>query len=345
MSKKSAWWQIPFLLALIAGTVYVIREANNSPYQRHEGHIFGTTYHITYQSRDNLQAGIIDALQEVDACLSMFNDTSLIARINRGEQPDVAGTMFEEVVSLALDISKETGGAFDITVAPLVNAWGFGFKSGNMPSKEQVDSLMQLVGYQKISLQRSSRPSGRTATVLHKQDPRTMLDCSAIAKGYGCDVVARYLKRHDVNNFMVEIGGEVVAYGVNPDKQPWNIGIQKPVEETPGKPSGQGGIQEIISLSGKALATSGNYRRFYYKDGKKYAHTIDPATGYPVEHSLLSATVVATDCATADAYATALMVMGLERAKAFLERHRQLSAWLIYADADGNYKTLSFPER
>ena len=157
--------------------------------------------------------------------------------------------------------------------------------------------------------------------------------------------MARYLKRHDVNNFMVEIGGEVVAYGVNPDKQPWNIGIQKPVEETPGKPSGQGGIQEIISLSGKALATSGNYRRFYYKDGKKYAHTIDPATGHPVEHSLLSATVVAPDCATADAYATALMVMGLERAKAFLERHRQLSAWLIYADADGNYKTLSFPER
>ena len=342
MTKKSAWWQIPFLLALIAGTVYVIRDANNTPYQRHEGQIFGTTYHITYQSRDNLQAGIIEALQKVDASLSMFNDTSLIARINRGETPDVAGTMLEDVLRLALRISKETDGAFDITVAPLVNAWGFGFKHGQMPSKTQVDSLLQLVGYQKISLRPTGQPKGKTT--LHKQDPRIMLDCSAIAKGYGCDVVARYLKQHNVENLMVEIGGEVVAHGVNPDKEPWNIGIQKPVESASGRPAEDGGIQEVITLSGKALATSGNYRRFYYKDGKKYAHTIDPATGYPVEHSLLSATVVAADCATADAYATALMVMGLERAKTFLARHNELTAWLIYTDAEGNYKTLSLPE-
>ena len=327
MNKKSIRWQIPLLLALIVGTVYIIRDENSKPWQRNEGQVFGTTYHITYQSRDDLHEGIVRQLLEVDANLSMFNDTSLISRINRGEHPDITGTMFEEVVRLALKVSEDTDGAFDITVAPLVNAWGFGFKNGDQPTKPQVDSLLQHVGYKKIA------PTGTGSLDV---EAGVMLDCSAIAKGYGCDVVARYLKQHQVENFMIEIGGEIVANGVNPNKKTWTVGIQKPTD-TPTPPST---VEQTITLTGKAVATSGNYRRFYYKDGKKYAHTIDPATGYPVEHNLLSATVIADNCATADAYATALMVMGVERAKALLARHKELSAWLIYADHQGNYKTL-----
>ena len=321
MTRKSILWQLPLLILLIVGTIYIIRNEQNKPFQRAEGNIFGTTYHITYQSHENLEAEMVDALKQVDANLSMFNDTSVISRINRGEQPLVKGTMFEEVYKLAEKISKQTDGAFDITVAPLVNAWGFGFRNGAMPSQQQIDSLLQFIGYRKVTLN----------TTIQKQDPRIMLDCSAIAKGYGCDMAAKVLNRHDVKNYMIEIGGEVVVKGVNAEGQTWHIGLQKPKEEGTE-------LQEIITLSDKALATSGNYRRFYYKDGKKYAHTIDPATGYPVQHNLLSATVIADDCATADAYATALMVMGLERGRDFLKKHKELSAYLIYTDEKGNYK-------
>ncbi|MBQ6653733.1 MAG: FAD:protein FMN transferase [Prevotella sp.] len=322
MTRKSLFWQLPLLILLIIGTIYIIKNEQNKPYLHTEGNIFGTTYHITYQSHEHLEAEMTDALRQVDANLSMFNGTSVISRINRGEQPVVAGTMFEEVYRQAETISRQTDGTFDITVAPLVNAWGFGFRSGNMPTREQIDSLLQFVGYTKVTLNGT----------LRKQDPRTMLDCSAIAKGYGCDMVAKVLNRHDVKNYMIEIGGEVVVKGVNSKGEKWHIGLQKPKEEGTE-------IQEIITLSDRALATSGNYRRFYYKDGRKYAHTIDPATGYPVQHNLLSATVIADDCATADAYATALMVMGLERGRAFLKKHKELSAYLIYTDEKGDYKT------
>lgn len=332
MSKKSAWWQIPFLLALVAGTIYVIREANNSPYQRHEGHIFGTTYHITYQSRDNLQAGIIDALQEVDASLSMFNDTSLIARINRGEQPDVAGTMFEEVVSLALDISKETGGAFDITVAPLVNAWGFGFQKQDSVTPAMIHQLLTTVGYRKVSLS----PSGDVV----KQNPHTQLDCSGIAKGYGCDQVAALFDSLGIKNYLIEIGGEIVARGKNKKNEDWTIGVNTPREDSV---QVDNEIAAVLRLTDCGMATSGNYRRFYYKNGRRFAHTIDPRTGYPVQHSLLSSTVIARNCATADAYATAFMVLGVDSARTVLARHPELEVYFIYATPDGRYATWMSP--
>jgi thiamine biosynthesis lipoprotein len=231
--------------------------------------------------------------------------------------------MFIEVYQKAMEVSQETDGAFDITVAPLVNAWGFGFKSGEQPSPHQVDSLLQLVGYKKVSLEGHR---------IRKQDPRTMLDCSAIAKGFGADVVARLLRQREVKNFMVEIGGEIVTSGVNAQRLPWKIGVTKPTDDSL---STSGELQTVLNVTDKAMATSGNYRNFYYKGGKKYAHTIDPKTGYPVQHSLLSATVLAPDCATADAMATSFMVMGLEKAKAVLERHQELMVYFIYADERG----------
>ncbi|MBO5467849.1 MAG: FAD:protein FMN transferase, partial [Prevotella sp.] len=188
------------------------------------------------------------------------------------------------------------------------------------------DSLKEVIGYQKVKL---------VDGTLIKKDPRIQLDCSAIAKGYGSDVVADLLRSRGVKNFMVEIGGEIVTSGNSDKRKPWKIGVTKPSEDSL---STSNELQTVLNVTDKAMATSGNYRNFYYKDGKKYAHTIDPATGYPVQHSLLSATVLADNCATADAYATAFMVMGLEKAKKLLEKHPELMVYFIYADDDGELK-------
>ena len=323
MKKKKLIWQIPFLHILIIGSIFVIRQQRNTPFQKDEGMVFGTIYHITYQSDTNYQKEIEAELQKVDNSLSPFNNTSIISRINRNEKVKV-DEMFSEVFQLAEKISGDTDGAFDITVAPMVNAWGFGFKTGNPPTRQTIDSLRAIVGFHTVSMQDG---------YVIKKNPKTMLDCSAIAKGYGTDVVARFLKKKGVQNFMVEIGGEIVVNGNSEKLQPWRIGINKPTDDSLNTSQA---IQDVVSVSNIAMATSGNYRNFYYKNGKKYAHTIDPKTGYPVQHNILSATVFADDCATADAYATSFMVLGLDGAKKILEKHPELCAYLIYSDQKGS---------
>lgn len=323
MKKKKLIWQIPFLLILIIGSIFVIRQQRNTPFQKDEGMVFGTIYHITYQSDTNYQKEIEAELQKVDNSLSPFNKTSIISRINRNEKVKV-DEMFSEVFQLAEKISGDTDGAFDITVAPMVNAWGFGFKTGNPPTRQTIDSLRAIVGFHTVSMQDG---------YVIKKNPKTMLDCSAIAKGYGTDVVARFLKKKGVQNFMVEIGGEIVVNGNSEKLQPWRIGINKPTDDSLNTSQA---IQDVVSVSNIAMATSGNYRNFYYKNGKKYAHTIDPKTGYPVQHNILSATVFADDCATADAYATSFMVLGLDGAKKILKKHPELCAYLIYSDQKGS---------
>ena len=322
MNKKKWIWQLPFLLLLIVGTVLIIRQQRAMPYQMNSGMVFGTVYNITYECDSDLHQAIKAELQKVDNSLSPFNEHSVITAINQNQdvKPD---EMFLTVFNKAMEISRETDGAFDITVAPLVNAWGFGFKNGSQPNRQQVDSLRRLIGYEKVILKNDR---------IVKQSPDIMLDCSAIAKGYGSDVVARFLQQQGVKNFMVEIGGEVVTSGVNPQRLPWRIGVTKPTDDSL---SIKGEIQSVLNVTDLAMATSGNYRNFYYKGGKKYAHTIDPKTGYPVQHSLLSATVLAKDCATADAYATSFMVVGIDGAKKVLERHPELMAYFIYADDKG----------
>ena len=322
MNKKKWIWQLPFLLLLIVGTVLIIRQQRAMPYQMNSGMVFGTVYNISYECNSDLHQAIKAELQKVDNSLSPFNEHSVITAINQNQdvKPD---EMFLTVFNKAMEISRETDGAFDITVAPLVNAWGFGFKNGSQPNRQQVDSLRRLIGYEKVILKNDR---------IVKQSPDIMLDCSAIAKGYGSDVVARFLQQQGVKNFMVEIGGEVVTSGVNPQRLPWRIGVTKPTDDSL---SIKGEIQSVLNVTDLAMATSGNYRNFYYKGGKKYAHTIDPKTGYPVQHSLLSATVLAKDCATADAYATSFMVLGIDGAKKVLERHPELMAYFIYADDKG----------
>ena len=323
MKNKKLIWQIPFLLILIIGSIFVIRQQRNTPFQKDEGMVFGTIYHITYQSDINYQKEIEAELQKVDNSLSPFNKTSIISRINRNEKVKV-DEMFSEVFQLAEKISGDTDGAFDITVAPMVNAWGFGFKTGNPPTRQTIDSLRAIVGFHTVSLQDG---------YVIKKNPKTMLDCSAIAKGYGCDVVARLLSKKGINDYMIEIGGEIVTKGINQKQQPWRIGVNKPTEDSLNTNQE---LQTVLNVTDIAMATSGNYRNFYYKNGKKYAHTIDPKTGYPVQHNILSATVFADDCATADAYATSFMVLGLDGARKILEKHPELCAYLIYSDQKGS---------
>lgn len=327
---KSSIFRIVFLLFLIVGSIYIIRQQNTMPYQHNTGQIFGTTYHITYQSDKDLHREILQRLQLVDQTFSTFNDESIISNINRNE-PVKLNQMFIEVFDLAKTVSKDTHGAFDITVAPLVNVWGFGFKSGTPPTKAVIDSLRHLTGYEKVKL---------IGSKVRKQDPRIMLDCSAIAKGYGSDVVAQYLRSRDVENFMIEIGGEIVVQGNSDKRLPWKIGVTKPTDDST---QVNNELQTVLNVTNTAMATSGNYRRFYYKNGKKYAHTIDPKTGYPVQHNILSATVLANTCAKADAYATSFMVLGLEKTQQVLQHHPDLMVYLIYADGQGKNKVWYSP--
>ena len=321
--KKKLIWQLPFLVLLIVGTVLIIRQQRSMPYRQVSDFVFGTTYKIIYQCDSDLSVAVRDELMKVDRSLSPFNKESVITAVNQNREVKL-DPYFIEVFTKAMEVSRDTEGAFDITVAPLVNAWGFGFKHEQMPTKSQVDSLRQIIGYQKVSL---------VGGKVRKQDPRMMLDCSAIAKGFGVDAVARMLRDRGVQNFMVEIGGEVVTCGVNAQRLPWRVGVIKPSEDSLNVGHE---LQTILNVTDKAMATSGNYRNFYYKNGRRYAHTIDPKTGYPVQHSLLSATVLANSCTVADAYATSFMVMGRERAQQLLERHPELMAYLIYDDGHGD---------
>lgn len=327
-NQKQRRWQLPFLLLLIVGTVWVIRQNNaKADYRSNSGRIFGTFYNLTYQSDEDLQQLVEAELMKVDGSLSPFNDTSIISRINRNEEvmPD---SLFLHVFNLAQQITGATEDAFDITVAPLVNAWGFGFKNSANVDSTTIDSLMHFVGPDKAWLTKEGR--------IGKAAPEVMLDCSSIAKGFGSDVVAALFDRKGIENYMIEIGGEIVVKGINKQGKSWKIGVNKPIDDSL---SIHQELQTVLSLSNLGMATSGNYRNFYYKDGKKYAHTIDPRTGYPVQHSLLSATVIAPDCATADAYATAFMVLGVEKAKELCEKTPQLDGYFIYINEKGETAT------
>ena len=319
-------WNIPVLVVLVLLATWVVRNGDDkseTPYQSDEGVIFGTVYHVKYQCEKSLKAEIETRLSQVDNSLSMFNPQSTLSRINRNETTE-ADSMLQVIFPLAQKVSMETDGTFDITVAPLVNAWGFGFKQGEFPDAETVDSLLSLVDWSKVSLVDG-----------HIRKPQgTVIDMGAVAKGFGVDMVADVMQSHGVSNYMIEIGGEVVAKGRNPSKEAWRIGINKPNDDST---CTDFSLQDVLAVNDACLATSGNYRNFYIKDGKKIAHTIDPRTGYPIQHNVLSSTVMAPDCATADAYATSFMVMGLDSAKALLSRHPELQAYFIYTSGDGSY--------
>jgi len=305
----------------------------NNGFLKNEGNIFGTFYHVTYQSNSDLKQEIESTMQAVDNSLSMFNKHSTVSLINQGVS-NKADSLFQKVFKLSKTVYAATKGCFDPTVAPLVNAWGFGFKNDQLPNEAQVDSLKALVGFERINLNHG---------IVTKADSLMVMDFSAIAKGFGVDQVAALLESKGIQNYMVEIGGEVIVKGRNQKGKPWKVGIAKPTEDAiDGNNPQEEGLQEVLNLENKAMATSGNYRNYYItQDGRKLAHTIDPHSGYPVQHSILSSTVFAPTCAMADAYATAFMVMGLDDAKKVLVQNPQLQVYFIYSNNAGEYKVYS----
>ena len=295
-------------------------------YFEESGSVFHTIYHIKYEGSEILTKKIDAEFQKFNLSLNPFNPNSIISKVNRNEPVEV-DDWFIEVFNRAKEVSDHSEGIFDITCAPLVNLWGFGFSKMDSVTPQMIDSIKQFVGYQKVRL------DGRKVV---KDDSRILLNCSAIAKGYASDIIARLLEREGIENYMVEIGGEVTMKGVNQNGKCWRIGINKPEDDSTGV---KNDIEEVVQLCKKGgVATSGNYRNYYIKDGKKYAHTIDPRTGYPSEQSILSATIVAEDCITADAYATAFMAMGLEKAREAAKNIPGIEYYVIYSDENGKHQ-------
>jgi thiamine biosynthesis lipoprotein len=288
-----------------------------------QGRAFGTTYHVQYYGDKSLPiaAGLDSVIEQVNASVSTYQDDSLISRINQGDSTVIVDPIFRKVFALSAEVNKRSRGYFDPTIGVLRNAYGFG---EDQPLKQidqvTIDSLIQYVGFQKVNL----LPDGR----VRKAHPNIYLDFNAVAKGYGVDLIGEYLVSQGIENFLVELGGEIVTKGTNLQKEkPWVVGIEQVNSEL-----GQRSIEASLSLTDRAMASSGNYRKFRVdpETGVRYVHTIDPLTGSAEQSDVTSATVIAEDCATADAYATAFMAMGLERSKRLLERLQGLEVYLTY---------------
>ncbi len=280
----------------------------------------------------------IDAiLKNIDASISGYNKNSILSRFNAGETV-VPDEIFMDIYHQAYMIHEETGGIVDVAAAPLFDIWGFGFKSGEMPSDDEVAKVMASSGMDRLKKEMAADDEGalNARDIMKADGELPKLNYNAIAQGYSCDLVARYLYSIGVKDMMVDIG-EIFCDGLNPSGRPWSVGIDRPIDGNNELGAHLQGIYRAPA-GPHGIVTSGNYRKFYIRDGKKYAHTIDPRTGCPVRHSLLSATVVAADAMTADAYATYCMVIGFEESKAFLASRTDLEGCLIYDD-NGTFRT------
>jgi thiamine biosynthesis lipoprotein len=315
---------------LLTGLIFSGCRESKPVFANFNGYAQGSTYSIVYDNKKNidpadLKQKVEKILSDFDMSLSNYKDSSIISKINRNEDV-VPDSFLTEAYRMSVEISAMTDGAFDITVGPLVKAWGFGPDAHKTFTEAKRDSLLKLVGMDKVSM-----VNGR----LVKSNPNILLDFNAIAQGYSVDVVARFFDGLGIKNYLVEIGGEVRAKGKKAGNQ-WRIGIDKPEDNnmTPGQ-----SLQAIIRLSDKSISTSGNYRKYYIEDGIKYSHEINPKTGYPAKNTLLSASVIADDCTMADGLATAFMVMGKDKTIEFLRVHPEIEAFLVYSDETGNFKT------
>jgi len=316
------------ILILIVWITGCTSGARGGEYYSIQGFTQGTTYSITYQhaTRNMLQEEIDSLLKVFDSSLSTYDPNSLISAINRNLPDVLTDSMFRTVFRESARVYQLTGGAFDITLAPVIDAWGFGPGEKLEVDSAMVDSLLQYVGMEKVFLEGDR---------VVKSHPQVQLNVNAIAQGYAVDVVASYLEGLGCRNYMVEIGGEIRTRGMNSRGNFWRIGVDRPEfgNMIPGQQ-----LQVIISMHNRSLATSGNYRKFYEKDGVRITHTLDPATGYPKESQLLSVTILCEECMTADAYATACMAMGLKNAQSFMEDQKGVDAYFIYGDEFGAYQ-------
>lgn len=292
-----------------------------------EGDTQGSTYHITYFDEKNrdFKPDIEKIFQAFNKSVSTYDSASIISKINRGINNVTVDKYFIDCFNKAQEVSKATDGAFDATVFPLVNAWGFGPNKKLKIDKHVIDSILVFVGYKQVELK---------GNFIIKKDPRVSLDFNSFAPGYSVDIVSKFLESKGISAYLVEIGGEVFARGKKPNGDNWKVGIEKPIDN----PDSENPLKAIVRLENMAVATSGDNRKFFIENGKKYAHHIDPKTGYPTKNNLVSASVFAKDCISSDAYATGLLVLGLEKSIKFLEKHKELQAYLIYSDDNGNYQ-------
>lgn len=318
------------LLTFVSFALIVCSCAPQPEYAELNGLTQGTTYHIVVEKTPGLDVmalrhDVEQLFAEIDKSLSIYNDSSIISAIN-SNRSDMTDTLFREVFRASALVSSESGGLFDITVGPLVKAWGFGPEAMKRFDPSMLDSLLALVGMGKVRLEGDR---------IIKSDPDMFIDVNAIAQGYTVDLAVDLIMSRGIRQCLVEVGGEVRTLG-DKNGMGWKVGIDTPADGnyTPGAD-----LEATIRLDDRALATSGNYRKFYVENGIKYSHTIDPRTGYPVRHTLLSATIVAPTCAVADAWATACMVGGKDTAIAFIERYDFLEGHLIFSDENGAMKS------
>lgn len=314
------------LLCLFALLLAFTKQPELKPFHI-RGFAQGTTYQITYYAKDSSisKEQVTFLLAQIDSSLSLYKPYSLINQFNRSASGLQADRHLQKVIKKAQQVSQKTGGAFDITVQPLVQAWGFGAEpASELPDSAAIQALLQCVGSHKIRLQKGH---------LHKTDPCVRIDVDGIAQGYTVDVLANFLEEKGIRNYLVELGGEIRVKGRKPDGKPMAIGIEGPAVNNPHDPYP---IQKIIKLEKGAITSSGNYRKFYQSGSRKISHLIDPRTGYPLDNELISVTVLADDAMTADAYDNALMGMGLKKAFNFVNRQKKLEAYFIYRKMDGS---------
>jgi len=294
------------------------------------GSTMGTVYSVKLnaagfgEQEPILKSGIESILQEINRQMSTWDPQSVLSTINRHAGTDwieIPEDLYK-VLESALDIARQTDGALDITIGPLVNLWGFGAEESApaIPDEHEIKSLLERTGFRLLELDPASRR-------LRKKRSELYIDLSAIAKGYAVDEIARYLDRREISNYLVEVGGEIQAHGVNPDGEAWQIGIEKPA-------SNEFSIQRVVPLSNQGMATSGDYRNFRMIDGVRYSHTIDPRTGKPVSHELAAVTVIHPSTMVADGFATALLVLGPETGLEFAEKMNLSVLFVIRQEDD-----------
>lgn len=329
--KKNAIYSLILFIAIVG--VWLYRKKENVEPIKVEGKTMGTTYHITYfdEKKRNFKSSIDSLLVVVNKSINNYDTLSEISLFNRSER-GIAITLpyFFPPLAKAREVFEASDGAFDPTVLPLVNAWGFGAGKQINPDSAQVDSIKAYVGFDKVKYTKDS---------VTKSEPNVQLDFGGIGQGYGADVIADFLRSKNVTNMLVELGGEGMAVGKNlTTGKPWQIGILDPNSTYENQ-----FFKAYVSLTDKSFTTSGNYFNYHEIDGKKYSHTIDPETGFPARRAILSASIFTTDCITADAWGTAMMAMGHEKAIAILKNHPELDVLLIYTNAEGKMETFITP--
>lgn len=330
-TTRQMFGKLAFFSLLVVGLMACEGKKELKVY-RIAGSAQGTYYSITYcsASNENLQPAVDSLFRQFDRSVSAYLPNSLLSRLNNNDTTATADRIFETVFKKAMEVSTASNGAFDITVGPLVNTWGFGFSKKAQVDQAMVDSLLPLVDYRKVKLVKGK---------LVKADPRIRVDFDALAQGYTSDWLAQFFESKGIHDYLIDVGGEVLGRGQKPNGQYWSVGIELPAQSS----EDDRRVQAVLQLKDKAISTSGSYRKYYEENGSRYSHFIDPATGYPVRHSLLSVSVLASDCITADAYATTFMVMGLEKSKAFLAHHPELDVYFISDDQKGGFSIYYTP--